>query len=54
MWQEVRCRLLCEPTRIRHQVGELGKVSGECLSRSDATTAFVDIPTLTDHARIVA
>jgi hypothetical protein len=29
-------------------------VSGECLSRSDATTAFVDIPTLPDHARIVA
>jgi hypothetical protein len=54
MWQEVRFRLLCEPTRIRHQVGELGKVSGECLSRSDATTAFVDFPTLPDHARIVA
>jgi hypothetical protein len=54
MWQEVRFRLLCEPTRIRHQVGELGEVSGECLPRSDATTTFVDIPTLPDHAPIVA
>jgi hypothetical protein len=54
MWQEVRFRLLCDPTRIRHQVRELCEVSDERLSRSDATTAFVGIPAPPYHAPIIA
>ena len=54
MCQEVRLRLLCDPTRVRHQVGELSKMSGERLSRDDAMTAFVEIPTPPTHALIVA
>src|SRR4249919_274185 len=54
MWQEVRLRLFCNPAGVRHHVGELAKVTGERLSRSDATTAFVGIPTPAYHASIVA
>ena len=55
VWQEMRFRLLRDPTRIRHQMGELGKVSGECLSRGHATTAFVVVPAFPDfHPPIVA
>ena len=54
MWQEMFFRVLRDPTRVSHQVGELGKVSRERPSGGDATTAFVVIPTPPDHAPIVA
>jgi hypothetical protein len=49
MRQQVHLGFLRDPTGIRHEVAELGKVSGECLTRRDATTAFVVLPTLPGH-----
>jgi hypothetical protein len=54
MWQEMCFRVFRDPTRVRHQFGELDQVSGKRLSRSDPTTAFVFIPTPPGHAPIVA
>ena len=52
--QEVRFRLLGDPARIGHQVGELGNVRGECRSRGDTMTSFVEIPAHSCHGPIVA